>query len=225
MKRLLFALLVLLGAGAVSAGTPSGEEILGKVEENFRGIEDYTVTLDVTVDLERLSVPPMHVTMYFKRPDRVHFSSQGFALLPKESIAFTSSGLLMHFTVEQTTERRDSTGLRYDLMLKPKKDKTGLRRLMLTVNGEHWVPERLAAPQFDGRVMEAVFHHERVEGHWLPVSLDVTFAASEVPEQEQALPGTPRSPVPRNGSISIRFSHYLLNTGLDDAVFAEPDRN
>jgi hypothetical protein len=74
-------------------------------------------------------------------------------------------------------------------------------------------------------VMEAVFRHERVEGHWLPVALEVTFAAPEVPEQEPALPGTPRSPVPRNGRISIHFSHYLLNTGLDDSVFrkSEPE--
>jgi outer membrane lipoprotein-sorting protein len=225
VKRLLPFIIIVFGTGPVSGGTPSGEEILGRVEENFRGVDDYTVTLEITVDLERLSVPPMNVTMYFKQPDKVHFSSKGFALLPKESMAFTTSGLLAHFDAEQVEERRDSAGLRYDVTLKPKKDKTGLRRLVLTVNPEHWVAERLAAPQFDGRIMEAEFRHERVDGHWLPTALDVTFNAPDVPEQEPTLPGTPRSPVPRNGRISVRFSHYLLNSGLDDSVFkeSEPD--
>lgn len=225
MRRFLPCLLVVFAVRAAVAQQMPGEDILKRVEETFRGVQDYTVTIDITVDLERLKVPPMNATMYFKQPDKVHFSSTGFAMLPRESMGFTSSRLLARFDVDRVEERRDSAGLRYDLTLKPKDDRTGLRRVMLTVNPAHWIPERLAAPQFDGRSMEAVFRHEEVEGHWLPVALDVSFSAPEADEGEQEIPGHARSSVPRNGRISIRFSDYRVNTGLDDAVFEEADRD
>jgi outer membrane lipoprotein-sorting protein len=225
MKHRLLTCLLAVATASASGETPSGEEILRRVEENFQGIDDYTVALDITVDLERLKVPPMHVMMYFKQPDRVHFSSRGFALLPKESFAFTRAGLRTNFDVEKVEEHSDSAGLRYALTLKPNKDKTRLRRLVLTVNPEHWLPERLAAPQLDGRTMGATFRHEQVDGRWLPAALDVSFAAPDLPADEPALPGTPRQPVPRNGSISIRFSGYRLNTGLPDSLFNDTARD
>ena len=224
MKRIFPFILVVLAVRAAVAQGISGEDILRRVEDTFRSVKDYTVTVDITVDLERLNVPPMQVTMYFKQPDKVHFSSTGFALLPKESIGFTTSRLLAKFNVERVEERKDSAGLRYDLTLKPKADKTGLRRLVLTVNPEHWIPERLAAPQFDGRTMEALFRHENVGEYWLPVAIDVSFTAPETEEQEPEIPGHARSSVPRNGRITIRFSDYHVNTGLDDSVFEESDR-
>jgi outer membrane lipoprotein-sorting protein len=219
MKPLLFLAGLCVAVAAGWGGTPTGDEILAKVEEHFAGVEDYTVNLLVTVDLERLRVPPMHITMYFKQPDRVHFSSRGFALLPRESMAFTTARFRERFTVEDVAVRRDSGRLRYDLTLKPKEDRTKLRRFVLTVDPEHWTTERLTAPQFDGRTMEALFEHRQVEGRWLPASLEVKFSAPKEGEDEQALPGAPRQPVPRNGSISLRFSDYRLNTGLPDSLF------
>ena len=69
-----FALLVVVVSlslaqkGSVATGL-SGEDILKKMEANSAGIQDYTVLLDVAVDLERLKVPSMRVTMYFKKPE------------------------------------------------------------------------------------------------------------------------------------------------------------
>lgn len=225
MKRMSLIVLITVAACPAVAQGVAGEDILRRVEDTFRSVKDYTVTVDITVDLERLNVPPMHVTMYFKQPDKVHFSSTGFALLPKESIGFTTSRLLAKFNVERVEERKDSAGLRYDLTLKPKVDKTGLRRLVLTVNPEHWIPERLAAPQFDGRTMEALFRHENVGEYWLPVAIDVCFTAPGREEHEPEIPGHARSSVQRNGRIAIRFSDYHVNTGLDDAIFEEQEEH
>ncbi len=78
-------------------GQLTGEEILKKVESQVAGVQDYTVSLGVTVDLERLNVPPMHVTMYYKKPDKVRFASDGFALLPKEGIGIGAGGLVSKY--------------------------------------------------------------------------------------------------------------------------------
>lgn len=194
------------------------------MEEAYRDLRDYTVTVDVTVDLERLKVPPMKATMYFRQPDRVRFASSGFALIPRESMGFTGARLRERFDVERVEERREEGGLRYELTLKPKEDRTRLRRLLLTVDPGPWTPERLAAPQPDGRTMEARFRHESVGGFRLPVALDVRFTAPDSGDADLPLPGQRQGPAPRNGTISVRFSEYRINTGLEDSFFEESDR-
>ncbi|MEK9138626.1 MAG: hypothetical protein AAB393_16000, partial [Bacteroidota bacterium] len=66
---------------------PSGEEILKKVDVSFSGVQDYSVVLDITADMERMTIPPMQVHMYYKQPDKFHFESENFAILPREGLA------------------------------------------------------------------------------------------------------------------------------------------
>jgi len=217
---------VLLFAFCTSlAQVPSGIEILGRVEETFRAVEDYTVTLDIVVDLERLNVPPMHVTMYFKQPDKVHFSSEGFALLPREGISMNPSNLLSKYDVEEVRQGPVDGGTVYHVTLKLKTDRTGLRRVYLTVDGKRFLPVQLESPLLDGRTMTARFTHAQVQGLWLPAQVVVTFSSNESATGEPSADDPPqpsRSILPRTGTISVRYSDYKVNTGLRDEMFEQP---
>ena len=96
----------MLALGAASAfalvhgGEPSGEAILRNVQSRIAEVRDYTVHLDVVADIERLNVPEMHVTMYFKQPDKVHLDAEGFAMLPREGLALNVDKLLSRYFVE-----------------------------------------------------------------------------------------------------------------------------
>ena len=81
---LIVSALIILGGRPAD---PSGEQILKNVESARAAVKDYTVMLDIVADVERLKVPPMKAKMYFKYPDKVHFDSKGFALLPREGLA------------------------------------------------------------------------------------------------------------------------------------------
>lgn len=214
---------VLLFAFCISfARVPPGEEILQRMEETFRAVRDYTVTLDITVDVERLNVPPMHVTMYFKQPDKVRFSSDGFALLPRESISMNPASLLLKNHVEEVRRDTAGGGTRYRATLRPKDDRTGLRRMYLTIDGELFLPVAIASPLFDGRTMTAEFTHARFQGFWLPERVVVTFSSKETAATESSQDERPpRSLLPRTGSISVRYSDYKVNAGLSDEIFEE----
>jgi len=200
-----------------------GDQILKNIENAFAGIDDYTVVLDAEVDLERLKVPPMHVTMYFKRPDKFHFESDGFALLPREGMALGFGRLRARFSIESVrADSLDGTPV-HVLTMKSKTDKSKLHDVLLYVNPEHWTVTRFLSPQMDGRIMTVSFEYKQVEGHWLPSALVVNFASapgdtSEPNIFEQMTP-TRRSQPSRNGTITIRYSDYRLNTGLPDGLF------
>ncbi len=65
----------------MAAKKESAEAIVARVEQPYAGIADYTVNLDVNVDIQGLTIPPVRATMYFKQPDKVHFKAEGFAIL------------------------------------------------------------------------------------------------------------------------------------------------
>jgi outer membrane lipoprotein-sorting protein len=227
MSRLPVLGLLLSSLLAVGSAQPSGEEILKKIEANYAGIQDYSVALDVAVDLERLKVPKMKATMYFKQPDKVHFVSEGFALLPKEGVGFTPKSLSSRFDVESVKEEKERS--QYVLTLKLRSDRTRLRKTFVLVDSKNWTVASITTPHFDGRQMKAAFDYQRVAGYWLPASLNVTFSSDTTetePDPFGQMPGAVRSSqIPRKGSISVRYSDYKINTGLTDEVFESKVNN
>ncbi|MGA9116731.1 MAG: hypothetical protein WB626_08150 [Bacteroidota bacterium] len=211
--------LLLVGLGGERAEGPDrGERILERVEEQFAGIRDYAVTLDVTADVERLSVPPMKAVMYFKRPDRVRFVSEGFALLPREPLGFVLGNLRQKFAVESV--REDSAG--YQLVLLPRNDRTKLRRILATVDSARFLPVGVSSPQLDGRMMSAHLEYVRAAGFWVPSVMDVRFEGPEGGEDPPGQEPARRPGLPRKGRITVRYSGHRINTGLPDSLFTEP---
>jgi hypothetical protein len=235
VRLLIFSVAAL---GAATAGyqkggrPPTGEEILRLLQGTLDGIRDYTVALDVAVDLERLKVPRMRATMYFKQPDKIHFASEGFALLPKEGIAFSPADLIAKYNVEEAV--KDTLDGQEDvrLTLVPKDDRVRLRRLFLDVRPGRWTAEKITAPLPDGRTMTARFEQQFIQEHWLPSRLTVGFTtagrdSTDEGIADQIAPGRVRTP-PRSGTIIITYSDYRINTGLSDDLFqpkktASPD--
>ncbi len=220
------ALILVSRSVAQVSGSISGDRILEHVDSAFVGIDDYIVDLDATVDVERLQVPPMRVTMYFKRPDKVHFESNGFALLPREGLALSVQRLRSRYTIEGVRRDTLDSGMVQVLTLVPKAERSRLQQLMLYVDPVRWTVMRLMSTSPDGRTMTANFQYQQAEHHWLPASLVVVFGSAPPDttmqnDLDQVAPMR-RPQLPRKGTITIRYSNYRINTGLSDEIFERP---
>ena len=222
MRCVAITLVLLIAACSARAQTRpqlSGEAILKNIEAHFAGIQDYSVSLEAKVDLERLKVPQMRATMYFKQPDKIHFDSEGFALLPKEGLSFSPGSLTSRYDVVEVKEENSL----FHLSLVPKARKTKVVTIV-TVNPANWTVSRISSSQAGGRSIQSEFEYEKVEGHWLPMRLTATLAidtseASSSDESQQRRP----SFIPRQGTIQIRYSDYRLNSGLPDEWFEKKE--
>lgn len=212
-------------------GDPSGVDILRRIETQVGGVQDYTVTLDVVADIERLKVPPMHAVLYFKRPDKVHIASKNFAMLPRESMGMQFSKLNERYVVDSVLSDRKDKPVVYRLVLHPKDERSAIRKVRMQVHGERWTPERIEIPQADGRAMIAAFTYTNVSGYWLPSELVVHFETGTVDSMAQA-PANPFGGAEqsgrgqmrgggRAGTVTVRYSGYQVNTGLRDDVFVK----
>ena len=205
-------------------GDPSGETILRNVESRLASVRDYTVSLDVVADIERLNVPPMHVTMYYKQPDRIHLDAEGFALLPREGLQPDVGKLLARYTVAGAArDTLDGLPVR-KVTLQAKSDRTFPRSLSVYVNPERWTTERIVTTGAADRLVTISFSYMQVDGVWLPGGMTAAFALAQADSAETDLP--PAAPLrgqqkPRNGTVTVRYSNYRLNTGLSDDIFTK----
>ncbi len=208
---------------------PAGGEVLARIAKGTAGIQDYTVNLTVDVDMERIRIPRARATMYFKKPDKVHFDSPNIALIPREGMAFNSAAVLEQYTAE--TEGMDTVnGLKVlKLQLAAKESTARLRQLFAWVDPETWTVTRIQTIPYEGRLLTLDFvYGVQEENFTLPALLTARFdvfaeSGARTLARPPTAPDTPldqmQSRTPRSGSISIQYSNYRINTGLSDDIF------
>ncbi len=203
---------------------PAGEALLKRVETALASVHDYTVSLEITADLENARIPPMNATMYFKEPGRVHFSSEGFALLPKEGFILTPARILERFRIDSVVGEGEGER-KYRLWLTARDERAGVSGGWLRISSGRWTIDGGDLNFADGRSLSVRYRYEPVGAVWLPSEMELSFSRPGgvepvPPDGQKALPlgGS----LPRRGSITVRFSGYRLNAGLSDEIFGSP---
>ena len=208
----------------------NGTNILASVVKVFAEVRDFVATIDAEINMERVQVPKMHATMYFKRPDKIHFTSQGFLLIPRDGLTLNPAVLSERydasFIAEDTLEGRRL----YKLQLAAKDKKTKLRQMYAWIDPAHWTVSRIETIPYEGRTLSIVFTYEFLQDKcWLPSKLVVTFGTTSEGEKitddstnhQMGQFSQMHRSMPRNGSITIRYSDYKINVGLDDSIFED----
>ncbi len=224
-----FAVL-LLAANADSQKLPSGSEVLQKLEKGVEDVQDYQVSLEADVHLERVRIPRAKATMYFKKPDKIHFDSPSIALMPREGVAFNSAAVLEQYTAQMIGGDTIQGKKVLKLQLAAKESNARLRQLFIWVNTETWTISRLQTIPHEGRILTMDFSYSLQNGkYWMPASLTASFGlldegGMKKPQADSSSsPETPldqmQSRAPRSGSITITYSDYRINIGLSDDIF------
>ncbi|OGU30953.1 MAG: hypothetical protein A2X67_02590 [Ignavibacteria bacterium GWA2_55_11] len=208
----------------------SGEEVLKNLERTFESIQDLAVKIEGTVSMEGVKVPKTSTEMYFKRPDKLHFSSRSFTVVPRDG---------MSPNPEELRKKYDATNLGEDttwgrklikLQLAARDPKVRLRQMFVWVNPTTWTLARIESMPYEGRTVALDFTYGLIEGrYWLPTQLVVIFGISG-PQSEEIfkLPDGAPNPAPqmtelqralRSGSVSFVYRDHKVNAGIPDSVF------
>jgi outer membrane lipoprotein-sorting protein len=221
----IFSVVVLfVGASGFTPG-PTGEAVLTELENQLAKVKDFVVTLEIVADMERIDVPPMHATLYFKQPDKIHVVSDGFALLPRDGTMLNFARLNERYVATNAGSEEIDGKPCFRLELVSRNTKEFTRKMRLFVDPTRWTAERLETFLPGGRTVTVIFEHTRVEGTWLPAKLTVKMENS-APDSTEELPFERPDPLARRqaqrrGTISITYSDYKLNTGLSDDLFTK----
>lgn len=230
------ALVMIVGdaAGQKARTLPSSREIMRNMSRNFRGVNDLTATMTGEIRMERIQVPKTIATMYFKRPDLVHFESKGFSMMPREGTMLNPDALAEKYDIAVVGTDTVAGSLTYKLELTGKDLRVRGKTMFAWVDPAHWTIARLELMPYGGRVISVDFTYASVgDTLWLPARMQAMFggstpeadAAFKVPDNMPVDPAAQMSEMSRamrSGSITFLYSNYRINTGLPDSLFVQP---
>lgn len=206
-----------------TAHAQSAQQIITNLKQRFDQVKDYTVSITATVNLEKMKIPEMKATLFFKQPDKMHVESKNFSMLPKEIMGLTPSDMLAKFDATLLKSEKRDGAMFYDLRLVSKSEKgKQVREYFATVNGDSWVVTHIESFPMPGRKITIDFTHSLVaDQYWLPSMITVNFTSEQTDDaaaDPAPQPGRQRN-MPRKGTASVRYSDYKVNTGLSDDMF------
>jgi len=182
--------------------------------------------------MERVRVPKVSATMYFKKPDKVHFSSTSFAILPREGLALNPVLLRERYEPKILGDEMLDGRNVHKLELTAREAKTRPGQLILWIDPTTWTISRMETAPYQGRVLRLVFSYEQQAGGFLlPKTMKATFevtardsSARQFNLDMQAPPQFDETPRPsRSGSITVKYLEYKVNVGLSDDLFEKRD--
>ena len=219
-KLLLSTLLFCVSICSMTAQTITAVQILQNMKQRFDLVRDYTVTLTASVDMERMQIPEMVVTLFFKQPDKIHFESKNFSMIPKEAVALNPAQLIDKFDATLMGTEKGENGPLYKLRLisKPEKGKP-VRESYVWVDGTRWVVTRFEATPSDSRKISFDFEYVAIDGKYTLPSKISGRLDTQMPSDSTAEKMYNPQRMPRKGSVTMVYSDYKVNTNLPDEMF------
>jgi outer membrane lipoprotein-sorting protein len=230
---LLFSCTLPKAFGQKNAKESAGSAILQNVSRGSEGIQDFVAKIEAKVDMERIRVPRMNATLYFKKPDKVHVDSPGFAMLPREGVVLNAGTLRARYDATVIGEESIDGKKLTKIQLTGKEQNVRPRQLFVWVDQSLWTIAKMESVPYQGRILRLEFTYaSQPGGYVLPQTLKASFESTGRDSTQRPLdidlPNAPQlnelnQRAPRSGSITVKYLEYKINVGLSNDIFEKKE--
>jgi hypothetical protein len=207
--------------------TKDPDIILNNVKEKFNKIKDYEVNVKIKVDVDFLKVPVSEAKIYFKQPDKIHFESENFALLPKEGVNFSPMAILKgKYTA--IYEREDTIEEIKTSVIKviPLNESGNIILTTLWIDqSRDYIIKVESTTKINGTFSLELHYDNPVDDYPLPSSMIFTFNIdrTNIPRGMYGNMDDDKENKPKKrrttGKVYINYSNYKVNKGIPDSIF------
>lgn len=226
MKKLILLLLVITAASYAQKKDP--QKLIDAVNKQFAKVNDYKADVEVKLDMEFVKVPKSKAKVFFKQPNKFKIESDGFAMLPKQSMDFSPMQMLKGDYTPLYVRSENIKGKNYDVIkLIPNSDTTDIILSTLWIELKNYVVEKLETSTKRGGTVVVTFDYQP-KTIPLPTVLNFSFNLGEVniPNQsDNSSKDKNQNQMGRatkiKGSVVMTYSNYQINKGIPDSFFIE----
>ncbi len=231
MNKSAFFFPIFLLVASAFAQNPDPEAILNRVKAKMDKVNDYRADITIRLNLDMLKIPEKKAVMYYKKPDKIHFETKGFALIPKKASNFQQRDVLNGnytalFVRNEMYEGRSLTVIKVIPM--DEESEVVLSTVWVDPQTDR-IYKMESVTRNEGSVNLVFFYGNKPFD--LPEAIRITFevAKTELPmgitgdfESGLGLPEASedgKKSKRSKGTVWVTYENYVVNKGIDDAVF------
>ena len=227
MKRTFTIIFAWFLLNQLSAQTP--QELVNKIKAKLEKVNDYTARGKLKTNVVFIKAPIASVKVYYKKPDKMKIVNEnGISFIPKGSVninlAKFLSGSGNYEIVDAGIE--PSTGLRI-LKLLPSDENSEIVLLTLYIDEKAELIKKAKNTTRDNGTYELEMNYGKYASYGLPDKVIFSFNTKDYKLPKGVTFDYDNGAEKKNnddlknkkGKVEITYSEYLINKGVDDAIF------
>lgn len=220
---LVFCLIVFTFSSSLSS------EIIDKVKENFKKINDFQADMNLKIDISYLNAPEKSGKIFFKQPNKTKIDIDGFSMLPKQGTGnFINEILSKDITIiENGTE---SLGNKKTTKVKiiPNNPSEDIAIASMWIDNKDFnVLKSEIITKKSGSYTVSI-DYLQINNISLPEKVNIKFSVPEFSlpktmtgdfKDDKSKSKSKSKDGKTEGLVEIKYSNYILNKGINDSVF------
>ena len=227
MKKYVSIIIASLSITLISAQTP--EELVNKIKAKLEKVNDYTAKGKLKTNVVFIKAPIASVKVYYKKPDKMKIvNEKGISFIPKGSVNINLAKFLSAAGNYEIVDagKEAATGLRI-LKLLPTDENSDIVLSTLYIDEKAELVKKAKNTTRDNGTYELEMSYGKYASFGLPDKVifsfntkdyklpkGVTFDYDDGSEKKQA-DGLKN----KKGRVEITYAEYVINKGVDDAIF------
>lgn len=199
------------------------ENVLTQIKAKLDKVNDYSAQINIAVNMDFLKMPKSKAQIFFKKPNKFRMKSSSFAILPKAGIDFNPQKILDYNFNEEfigDTLIDDKKVSLYKII--PNSDTLKFDSAILAIDLQEVLIKQITLLSNKNASIVTKFKYDKYKEFAMPSELKVLFDFSDV-EPDNKKKRRSRIPKEFKGEITITYSKYEINKGINDSIFIEED--
>tara|TARA_Y100000746_G_scaffold32161_1_gene24226 strand:+ start:1234 stop:1980 length:747 start_codon:yes stop_codon:yes gene_type:complete len=212
----------------------------------FSKIEDYQVDINIKINMTGFRMPKKKIKMFFKKPDKLSIKTNGFAIIPKTGINNNPNELFKMFNYINEVNRtiRDNKQFYFisgivnqdsiDMPIKNFKSEESNVKMSLLIDAKEWIITEVDIFLDKEKTFSIRTDYININNIMVPENTKLIIGIKEISRiknnfNDDLLFNSDNDLAKASGfnlkndefkgEISMKFSNYIINQGIDDQIF------
>ena len=220
--------------------------IKSNILTQFSKIEDYQVDINIKINMTGFRMPKKKIKMFFKKPDKLNIKTNGFAIVPKTGINNNPNELFKMFNYINEVNRtiRDNKQFYFisgivnqdsiDMPIKNLKSEESNIKMSLLIDAKEWIITEVDIFLDKEKTFSIRTDYININNIMVPEKTKLIIGIKEISRIKNNFnsdllfnsdndlakaSGFNLKNDEFKGEISMKFSNYIINQGIDDQIF------
>lgn len=203
----------------------NADEIISRVKEKYENVNDYVVDVSIKVDINFIKVPDSKAKIYFKKPDKTHIETDGFALLPKEGLNFSPASYLKGEYTSIFVNEENYKGNKTNVVkIIPSDNSSDIILSTLWIDEKKNVVHKIETTTKTAGTFTIELTYSDKAKYGMPSNMVFSFNLDKL-QLPRSLTGEIQAPKNEAnnketvGKVYVNYDNYKINIGIKDSVF------